>query len=376
MKTYIKAITVIFVLTLLSAGPISPLIAQDTAAEVTNVIAEARDSHPSDIDALAQLSSVLSAQTHRHGGGKVLVIPTSQIQPQDMVNLLEDMTVMCNIFDKKLAQSNLISGMSYIGVTLPGRFFLGSDSIGAMYVQGYGALFMTTVDFPLSPPPETEEKEDAKEEDADPVWEQMKQEIFSPEQAPRHTTGHKEVKYDAEKVENLKNTLKKALVHATNIRGLEPDESVVITVTGSGGDGSSNIGKVVAINGTNQITLHYKDKNTTKILKSPSLNDLDASLPTILTIHAKKSYIDALAQQKIDYDEFEEKIQLISYPSLDYNTGGRLSPLFLQTGTIDYSAPASASVGVSEGRRSDRRRSRGSGTNVVLPSGRDRGDRR
>jgi hypothetical protein len=204
----------------------------------------------------------------------------------------------------------------------------------------------------------------------------MKQEIFSPQEAARRAPDRQEEKYDAEKVENLKNTLKKALVHAANIRGLKPDEVVVITVTGSGSDASSNVGKVVAISGTNQIIVHSKDKNTTKILKSPSSNDLGISLPTVLTIRAKKSYIDALAQQKIGYEEFEEKIQLISYPSLCYNIGGGLSPLFLQTGTIDYSAPGSTSAGVFEGRRSDRRRIRGSGTNVVVPGSRGRGDSR
>jgi hypothetical protein len=155
MKSFIRAITIIVVLSLLLMVSITTISAQEIATEGVSVVAEAPVSYSSD-DALTQLRTVLSAQTHRHDGGKVLVIPTSQIQPQDMVNLMEDMTVMCNIFDKKLAQSNLISGMSYIGVTLPGRFPLGSDSIGAMYIQDYGAIFMTTVDFPLSPPPETE----------------------------------------------------------------------------------------------------------------------------------------------------------------------------------------------------------------------------
>jgi len=71
---------------------------------------------------------------------------------------------------------------------------------------------MRTVDFPLSPP-QTEEQEETEEEDADPVWEQMKQEIFSPEEVVRHTPNRQGEKYDARKVKNLKSTLIKALVN-------------------------------------------------------------------------------------------------------------------------------------------------------------------
>jgi hypothetical protein len=381
MKSYIKAITIIFVLTLLLAASTTaqtvPTPAQTTpgAAIQGQMIKETNKTADDVRQKLVQLSI---ATTGQYGGGKVLVIPTEQIQPQDMVALMEDMTVMCNILDKKLEQSNLISGMSFIGVTLPGRpgrFSLGGDSIGAMYIQGYGALFMTTVDFPLSPPPQTEEKEETKDEDADQVWEKMKQEIFSPQEAVGRTPDRPEEKYDAEKVENLKTTLIKALVHAANIRGLQPDESVILTVTGSGV--SSKADKVVAIAGTNQVVVHYKDKNVTKILQSPSISDFGMSLPMVLTIRAKKSYIDELAQNKIDFDEFEQKIQLISYPSLGQNIGGKSSTFFWpgQTSRNVY-VPSPEPFGVFEGRRSDRRRSRDGGTDPMEQSSGDRSTRR
>ena len=374
MKSFSRTITIIVVLSMLLAVSITPLTAQETATGGVNVIAETPVSHPS--DTLMQLRTVLGAQTQQYGGGKVLVIPTTQIQPQDMITLMEDMTVMCRIFDTKLAQANLRREMPFYGMTLPGRFSLDSGSMRAMYVQGYGALFMTTVDFPLSPPPKTEEKEDTKVEDADPVWEQMKQEIFSPEEAVRRAPDRREVQYDAEKVENLKTTLIKAFVHAANIRGLKPDESVILTVTGSGSDVSSDVGKVVAIAGTNQVVVNYKDKNVTKILKSPSLDDLGISSPTALTIRAKKSYIDALAQDKVDFDEFEQRIQLISYPCLGQNISGMFSPAFLLDTTTGYSLPSSTSVDVSESVGSSRRRGRSSGIDTMEPSSSDRRTRR
>jgi hypothetical protein len=350
MKSFIRAITIIIVLALI---PVASAMAQNSAGVVIeDTLNDDELLTPHSIDPLVQLRTLLSTTNQQSGGGKVLVIPTAEIKPQDMVTLMEDMTVMCRIFDKKLAQSNLIPVhvLNSWSSRYLSPFSRGSGSMGAMYVQGYGALFMRTVDFPLSPPPQTEPQEEAEEEDADPVWEQMKQEVFSPQVVARQTPGRQEEKYDARKVKNLKSTLIKALVHAANIRGLKPDELVVFTVTGSGV--SSNVGKVVAIPGHNQVMVTYKDKdkNVTKLLTSPSLNDLGISSPTVLTIRAKKSYIDALAQNKISFDQFQEKIQLLSYPCLGENLNRGLSPSFLRGETISIS-PGSSSAGRSSRRR-------------------------
>ncbi|MCP4260104.1 MAG: hypothetical protein GY774_21700 [Planctomycetes bacterium] len=355
MKSFIRVITIIIVLTFILT---TSAMAQSSAGVVIeDTLNDDEILAPHSIDPLVQLRTLLSTTNQQYGGGKVLVIPTAQIQPQDMVTLMEDMTVMCRIFDKSLERSLLRRGAPLLGrVTFRDPFSLGSRSMGAMYIQGYGALFMRTVDFPLLPPPETEEKEDTKVEDADPVWEQMKQEIFSPEQAARRAPDRQEKKYDAEKVENLKTTLIKALEHAANIRGLKPDESVILTITGSGI--SSNSVKVTAIPGHNQVMVTYKDKNknVTKLLDSPSLNDLGISTPTVLTIRAKKSYIDALAEGKIDFDKFEQKIQLLTYPSLGENLNRGSSPYFLPSGSTGYSWPSSTQVDISESSSVNRRR--------------------
>ncbi|MHC4535919.1 MAG: hypothetical protein ACYS6K_18370 [Planctomycetota bacterium] len=356
MKSFIRAITIIIVLALI---PTASATAQNSAGIVSEPVASVVDvveSEPTSRtnDAVNQLRTLLSTMSQQHVDGKVLVIPTTQIRPQEMVTLMEDMTVMCRIFDKKLAQSSLVP-QTPVWVGLSSTYSLGDRSMGAMYIQGYGALFMINVDFPLTPPPEKERKKEDTEEDTDPVWEQMKQEIFSPQQATRYTSKRQEEQYDATKVKNLKTTLKEALVHAANIRGLKPDESVILTVTGRAI--SSNFDKVAAIKGTNRVVVHYKDENVTKILKSPSLDDLGISSPTVLTIRAKKSHIDALAQKQIDFDKFEEKIQFLSYPCLGQNIGGRSSS-FWPAGATGVDPFDSSSVGRSSRRRGSRSSSR------------------
>ena len=202
---------------------------------------------------------------------------------------------------------------------------------------------MATVDFPLSPPPQTEEQEDVEEEDADPVWEQMKQEIFSPQDAARRTPDHPGEKYDARKVKNLKSTLTKALVHTANIRGLKSDELVVLTVIGKASRSDSLVTRV------------YGSGDSRFVTAATGGNKAGSISPTVLTIRAKKSYIDALAENKISFDQFQEKIQLLSYPCL----GENLSPgPFLPGVSTGYSPYGSSSTV----RSSSRRGGRSSGT--------------
>ena len=361
MKSFIKILTIIIVLMLIPAGSATAQITPAPAPAPIPSPAPAPISASAPIapvsrsnDAIVQARTLLSTMTQQSGGGKVLVIPTTQIQPQDMVTLMEDMTVMSRIFDTKLAQSNLKPTLSFYGVTFPGRISIGRDSLESMYIQGYGALFMTTVDFPLSPPPQKEEKEET-DEDADPLWEQMKHEIFSPQAVVERAPERQEEKYDARKVENLKTTLIEALVHASNIRGLKPNESVILTVTGEAGRSSGVV--IQADSRTNSYVISDKNNKTVRIYTGGLPDELANSSQTVLIIRAKKSYIDALAQNKIDYDEFREKVQILSYPCLGENLIRGSFPSFWPSETTGYSLPSSLTDGLYGGSSSDRRRS-------------------
>ncbi|MDT8301443.1 MAG: hypothetical protein RQ760_08160 [Sedimentisphaerales bacterium] len=354
MKSFIRAITIIIILTLIptvsATAQITPASAPAPAPVPTPAPAPVPAPAPiapvlGSNDAFVQLKTLLGRTNQQPGGGKVLVIPTEQIKPQDMVTLMEDMTVMCRIFNQKLVQSNLIPGMPFVGrmMRFPSPFSPDSQSMRAMYIQGYGTLFMTTVDFPLSPPPQAEEQEKTEAEETDPLWEQMKQEIFLPHGDIMRAPVQPEEKYDPKKVENLKTTLIKSLVHAANIRGLKPDESVILTVTGQASRSST---VVVSDPRTNSYIVSNKNNKTVRIYTGGLPNEL-ADSSTVLVIRAKKSYIDALAQNKIDYEEFEEKIQLISYPRLGAATS--------------HSPYGSFSAGSNVGARS-------SGVNTIVPS--------
>ncbi|MGD8786346.1 MAG: hypothetical protein PVJ60_02895 [Phycisphaerales bacterium] len=248
----------------------------------------------------------------------VLVIPTAEMGLEDLASITEDMTVMSRIFNKKLSQSierrfygGMYGDMQYPFV----GFGRGSGTIKTIYLEGYGALFMMKVDFPLVQPPVEQEEEETEEEDADPVWTQTTQEIYAPQEINRRRRIDRTdvEEYDAEKVEELKETLIKTLKHAKNIRALKADESVILTVVGRN------------IQSDTIVTRMYETIGNTIVSTVPEGANTDISSPTILTIRAKKSDIDAYANDELSFEQFSRQIQVLTYSLLGESGGSRPS---------------------------------------------------
>jgi len=302
---------------------------------------------PTPVQAVSQdldsLISSFSFNSRSDSAGTVLVIPSEQTTTQDLITINEDMNVMSRIFEKNLEQERVTTLTSSLFV--PGRrerygVLLGSSrgQIQSMYLQGFGALFLLKVDFPLSPPPDEKEQqqETQKAEQGDPVWRQIRQEIYEPEKVRiERKKDRLESKYDAEKVDNLKTTLIQTLKHAANIRCLKPDESVILTVVGGGeSDGVS----IVTSNGApGQVVVVQKGPDGTKTQRLIQGNSLDAlediglSSPVILVIRTKKSDIDGFSKGDLDFEKFRQRVKLLTYPVLGgadmYDGyGGRFDP--------------------------------------------------
>ena len=247
--------------------------------------------------------------TQFDGSIPVLVIPSAEITTEEIATISEDMNIMSRILERNLDQVHIDVGSMFIPSSDPFNivFKRNKQSSQGMYLQGYGAIFLMKVDFPLSPPPQVEEKKETeKKEDVDPVWTQTKKEIYEPEESRRHKSDHPAKEYDAKEVENLKTTLVKSLKHAANIRNLKSDESVILTVTGSGAP--SDVKGVVV--GQKQ-TIIVDQKFGTRAIQG-RFPDNTFSLPTILVIRAKKADIDRFAKGDTDYDQFLQNTQILS----------------------------------------------------------------
>ncbi|HUW20214.1 MAG TPA: hypothetical protein VMW16_13030 [Sedimentisphaerales bacterium] len=248
---------------------------------------------------------VLGGDAH---AGRVLVIPAERIKTKPLVTIMEDLSVMARILDKKLGRSQDYSVFGNLSVFSDAR-----GGTQCIYVDGYGALFFIRVDFPLAPSVQTQEQEET-EEPADRVWEETRQEIFAgPGAISRRricVQQDREPRYDADKVEELKRNLIKSLRHAANIRALEPDQWLIVTVIGA--SQPRNI-SMVAVARTSSVIVHDKDQNVTKIYAGGVPTDIASSSPTVMTIRAKKVDADAFAAGELDLDAFREKVQIYTY---------------------------------------------------------------
>jgi hypothetical protein len=181
------------------------------------------------------------------------------------------------------------------------------------------------VDFPLSAPPQVEEETQIEQKaDTDPVWEQMRREMYEPRETVRGEAKEPQEKYDAEKVENLKTTLIKALKHAANIRSLKSDESVILTVTGSGESGSTHVLRGASLVQRGHVMVAEKSgdgTSTATIVSVPASEQASYFSPTALVIRAKKSDIDEFAKGSLDADQFRQRAQVLACPYLGAEAG-------------------------------------------------------
>ncbi|MHC4585597.1 MAG: hypothetical protein ACYS3N_13780 [Planctomycetota bacterium] len=238
------------------------------------------------------------------GSGGVLVIPSAQMKVENLAAITEDMSVMSRIFDKKLSQLNeQTPGGRLLGELNP-YFGRGNRTTEAIYLEGYGALFLMKINMLLSAPPEMQQKEKTKE-DTDSVWSQMRREMYEPEETRRsRTDDHPEEKYSALMVGNLKNTLIETLKHATNIQALKPEQLVILTVIGD----RHRSATVTRSYSYGRSSGSRSSSRSRRIVQQTAPEvETGPLLPTVLTICAKKSDIDSFAKGEFDYDQFRQR---------------------------------------------------------------------
>jgi len=303
----------------------------------------------------------------RTGGRKVLVIPDTEVKPEELDAMTEDLQVMSHIFDERFKQPRLVRGRLVGKLFTDFGDFFGRDSreTEAIYLQGYGALFLMEVNFAFSPPPKAQEKQAKKTEDVDPIWQRARQQIFSPKGFGGGDFVSEE-RGNTEKIEVLKTELIKTLKHAANIRNLEPDEWVILTVIGQGrqpsefyedylyrsaaprtgsstsrrsrrpssrpsSSGGGGFGGGYSVSGG--VSGGYSVSGGSAgssaggygggmmggmgmgsgMMGGMAYSEMGPPSATILTIRAKKSDVDAFAKGELDFEQFQQKVQIFTY---------------------------------------------------------------
>ena len=184
---------------------------------------------------------------HRGDESRTLVLPTTGVpQPELFGPAHEDLSVMTRILVKTVEKESHRG--DYRGFT----FALGDSrnhTLDAMYLEGYGAVFLLNADFPLAAPPQPElAKAGAKDEDT--TWERTKHELRGRDDEFLDDTagdffslGDESPKYEAEKVNSLRRRLVESLKHAKNLKMVKDDEHVTIVIFGKSTGKRSHVGK-------------------------------------------------------------------------------------------------------------------------------------
>ena len=252
--------------------------------------------------------------------GRTLVIPGKDFNASTANSLEEDLNVMARILEKAIERKSDDEGPKAMGIDV----FSSSSSSGVrnLYLDGYGAVFILRVRYPLTPPPEKTEQTKTNEPPSS-EWTETWQDLygskggwdsdlskgFSREWSFSKGLGSSAEEYDADKVEKLKVALLEALKNATNIRNLRSDEKVIVAVTSTVGSVDIKKKRITTENrgggrgGGSAYSVESRDLE----------HRADGSAQSVLTIHAKKSDIDSFAKGKLTLEEFRKKVALTLY---------------------------------------------------------------
>jgi hypothetical protein len=254
------------------------------------------------------------------------------------------MQIMSHILDERFKETRRIQGV----FTDFGDFFgRNNRQTEAIYLEGYGVLFSMEVNFAFSPPPKQQQQQaEQTDEPVDSTWQRARRQIFSPGDARMARGSESTEEYDSRMVEELKQDLITTLKHAANIRSVQPDEWIVLTVIGSGRQASGGFGGGgFMMGGMGGMYGGVSSGRTDRFGGSSSysggsmyggmmggmgggmgamggmggfsepgvFSEMGVSPATVLTIRAKKSDIDAFAKGELDFEQFQQKVQIFTY---------------------------------------------------------------
>jgi hypothetical protein len=291
-----------------------PDLARQDSDQGNHLSAQPMAAGPAFADRLQNIIKRTTDATMVEPSARPLVIRTSTMDPKDQANLEEDLVIMAKVLDKAL-QPVPEPNTPYraMGIDL-----FGSSSSPAMrnlYLDGYGALFMLRVGFPLVPPPPGPAEPKKEDSETDSAWEQAKQELYGQGQAGMPPGPAQE--FNEAKVSQLKAQLLEALKSASNIRELKPSESVTVCIFGGAGSGrfirsglrthaSATAGQPsIPADSARMLAVDHRGKQR----------------GTVMTLRAKKSDIDAFAKGKLDHDEFSKTVKIEAYMGAEVSGG-------------------------------------------------------
>jgi hypothetical protein len=236
--------------------------------------------------------------------GRTLIIRTSETDPKIAENLEEDLNVMARILEKAAEPHGDGAVRMVLGIPV---FSSGLQKAPRnLYIEGHGAVLMLNVNFSLLPPDKAAET--ASKDQANSEWEEAKGELygrFPPPKEPSWDGGRvKFEEYDAQRVQELKDNVLKALRNASHIRNLKSDDSITVLITGGPINPNARTTVVRKGGGGNA---SYRVETKDAIIRPGGDDD------TTMTLKVKKSDVDAFSKGTISQEEFTKRAKIAVY---------------------------------------------------------------
>jgi hypothetical protein len=197
---------------------------------------------PAEVEAF-EMNALLSGPRAGGANSGTLVVPEKP-EVTALRDTAEDLAVMARILNKAVNGGG--AGKTAMGIAIQGSLFGGSSGVQNMYLEGFGALFVLGVNYPLLAPDEKPVEPEATDKTS-AEWEEARREVFQ-SATPSITvpnvfafsSGASEP-HDSEKVREMKASLLEAMKNAVHIRSLKADEWVVVVVNGRAARNDSRI---------------------------------------------------------------------------------------------------------------------------------------
>lgn len=242
-----------------------------------------------------------------------LVLPADDASSESVTALREELAIMARLFAKAADPEN--GKRSAFRVDL-WQFGLGKGrDLDALYLDGYGAVFLLAVDFPLVEAPKAAEKKDAAKADKDAAWEQARRELSGKD---GDLAGDLErdddpepARYDADKVAGLRKRIAETFRHAANLKSVKAGELVVVQITGKATRASNGSARIDLNTGIPSNRPQGMDPVLARrygLDTAPTMSSTEGPTTATLTFRAKKSDVDAFASGRQSAEEFGKKI--------------------------------------------------------------------
>jgi hypothetical protein len=236
---------------------------------------------------------------------RTLVLPAVDASAEQLGQIREELAIMSRLLAKATDPESAKRGG--FRINLGDIDFGQTTDLDALYLDGYGAVFLLEVDYPLVEPAKVAEKKTEPKPDKDAAWEKARREIngtdhdsdldAADDDAPAEPAG---VPYDAEKVAALRQRLLEVFRHATNLKAVKPGEDIVLRISG----------RSVRPPHVAQLPVYITNPTMTKRYGVQAFATSSPSEPIIstLTLRAKKSDVDAFATGQLSAEEFARKV--------------------------------------------------------------------